>query len=48
MLFTSLPQALDRGSGIAGIVVAMVFIGIGVGGIKATVNVFIGMRLLWI
>lgn len=44
MLFTSLPQALDHGSGIAGIVVAMVFIGIGVGGIKATVNAFIGMR----
>ncbi|PQE28706.1 PTR2-Di-and tripeptide permease protein [Rutstroemia sp. NJR-2017a WRK4] len=42
MLFTSLPPALDHGAGVPGIVIAMIFIGIGVGGIKATVNAFIG------
>jgi dipeptide/tripeptide permease len=42
MLFTSLPPALDHGAGIPGIAIAMIFIGIGVGGIKATVNAFIG------
>ncbi|PQE20603.1 oligopeptide transporter protein [Rutstroemia sp. NJR-2017a BBW] len=42
MLFTSLPPALDHGAGVSGIAIAMIFIGIGVGGIKATVNAFIG------
>ncbi|KAM3086336.1 peptide transporter ptr2 [Clarireedia jacksonii] len=42
MLFTSLPPALDYRAGIPGIASAMVFIGIGVGGIKATANAFIG------
>lgn len=43
MLLTSLPQALDHKVGIPGIVISMVLVGTGVGGIKPTVNAFIGM-----
>ncbi|APA08595.1 hypothetical protein sscle_04g033650 [Sclerotinia sclerotiorum 1980 UF-70] len=42
MLFTSLPPALDHDAGLPGIAISMVLIGIGVAGIKATVNAFIG------
>lgn len=43
MLFTtSLPTALDHGAGIGGVAVSMVFIGLGVGAVKATFFPFLG------
>lgn len=42
MLLTSLPVALDHGAGVPGLAIAMFFIGLGVGGIKSTMNPFIG------
>jgi POT family proton-dependent oligopeptide transporter len=48
MLLTSIPPAINHGAAGAGIAVAMVFIGLGVGGVKATINVFIGSNFHWI
>ncbi|KAL2257918.1 hypothetical protein VTK26DRAFT_8974 [Humicola hyalothermophila] len=42
MFATSLPVALDNGAGIPGLALSMVFIGLGVGGVKATISPFIG------
>ncbi|KAF1995388.1 hypothetical protein P154DRAFT_526318 [Amniculicola lignicola CBS 123094] len=39
---TSLPVALDRGAGLPGLAVAMVLIGLGVGGVKATFSPYLG------
>lgn len=40
---TSLPSLFDRETGVAGLAVSMVLIGLGVGGTKATFTPFIGM-----
>jgi proton-dependent oligopeptide transporter, POT family len=42
MFATSLPVALDNGAGVPGLAVAMILIGLGVGGVKSTVSPFIG------
>jgi POT family proton-dependent oligopeptide transporter len=42
MFATSLPVALDNGAGIPGLAVSMLFIGLGVGAVKATISPFIG------
>jgi len=42
MFATSLPIALDNGAGIPGLAVAMIFIGLGTGGVKSTISPFIG------
>ncbi|KAL1844005.1 hypothetical protein VTJ49DRAFT_6409 [Mycothermus thermophilus] len=42
MFGTSLPAALDRGAGIPGLAVTMLFIGLGVGCVKSTISPFIG------
>lgn len=39
---TSLPAALDRGAEIGGFVASMIFVGLGVGGVKATFFPFLG------
>lgn len=41
---TSLPASLDHNAGLPGFISAMVLIGIGVGGVKATLPPFLGMR----
>lgn len=46
LLLTSLPVALDHGAGLPGLVVAMVFIGLGAGCIRATYFPFLG-KLAW-
>lgn len=42
LLLTSLPVALDRGAGLPGLILAMTFIGLGAGCIRATYFPFIG------
>ncbi|KAK4155284.1 putative peptide transporter ptr2 [Chaetomidium leptoderma] len=42
MFATSLPAALDNGAGVPGLAVSMVFIGLGIGGVKSTITPFIG------
>lgn len=42
LLLTSLPVALDHGAGLPGLVLAMVFIGLGAGCIRATYFPFLG------
>ncbi|KAF2420957.1 hypothetical protein EJ08DRAFT_673097 [Tothia fuscella] len=42
LLCTSLPSVLDRGGGVPGLGVAMVLVGLGVGGVKATFSPFLG------
>lgn len=42
MFTTSLPTALENGAGLGGLVCAMVLIGLGVGGVKATHSPFLG------
>lgn len=44
MFATSLPVALDSGAGVPGLALTMVLIGLGVGGVKATISPFIGER----
>ncbi len=39
---TSLPSSLQHGAGVGGLAVAMVLIGLGLGGVKATISPFIG------
>jgi dipeptide/tripeptide permease len=47
LLVTSLPVALERGAGVPGLGVAMVFIGLGAGCVKATYFPFLGMFMPW-
>lgn len=42
LLLTSLPVALDHGAGLPGLVLAMIFIGLGAGCIRATYFPFLG------
>jgi len=42
MFATSLPIALEKGAGIPGLALSMVFIALGIGGIKSTMSPFIG------
>lgn len=42
MFATSLPGPLHHGAGIGGLVSAMILIGLGLGGVKATISPFIG------
>jgi proton-dependent oligopeptide transporter, POT family len=42
MTATSAPIALEHNAGIAGLAVAMVLIGLGVGGVLSTIGPFIG------
>lgn len=41
-LLTSLPSLFSHGSGVAGLAITMVLIGLGVGGTKAAITPFIG------
>ncbi|KAF4830196.1 Peptide transporter PTR2 [Colletotrichum tropicale] len=42
MFVSALPSSLDNGAGLAGLIIAMVLIGLGVGATKATISPFIG------
>lgn len=42
LLLTSLPFALDRGAGLGGLIASMALIGMGQGGVKATISHFLG------
>ncbi|KAF2841748.1 hypothetical protein M501DRAFT_929637 [Patellaria atrata CBS 101060] len=42
LVITSIPLALDRGAGLSGLIVAMLFVGLGVGAVKATFFPFLG------
>jgi len=46
MFATSLPASLDHGGGVPGLAIAMVLIGLGVGGVKATISPFLGESFL--
>jgi len=39
---TSIPAALENGAGLPGLIITMVIMGMGVGGVKATIGPFIG------
>jgi hypothetical protein len=45
LLVTSIPSLLTRGSGLPGLIIAMLVISLGLSGIKATLPPFIGMPL---
>lgn len=42
MFVTSLPVALESGAGVPGLGLSMFLIGLGIGGVKATISPFIG------
>ncbi|KAL8673110.1 MAG: hypothetical protein Q9168_002465 [Polycauliona sp. 1 TL-2023] len=45
LLLTSIPQALEAGAGLGGLIGAIVLIGLGVGGVKSSVAPFTGIVL---
>ena len=47
MFATSLPASLHHGGGVPGLAIAMVLIGLGVGGVKATISPFLGESLYY-
>jgi len=42
LLLTSIPQAIEAGAGLGGVVVSFMLIGLGIGGIKSSVAPFTG------
>jgi POT family proton-dependent oligopeptide transporter len=48
LLITSLPPLLEQGSGLPGLVVALIIISLGVGGVKSTLPPFLGQSSLYI
>ncbi len=44
LVTTSLPVSLSHGAGLPGLIVAMFIVGLGVGGVKATIGPFIGIN----
>lgn len=42
LLITSIPQLLRHGSGLPGLIIAMIIISLGVGGVKSTLPPFLG------
>jgi POT family proton-dependent oligopeptide transporter len=48
LLITSLPPLLEQGSGLPGLVVAVIIISLGVGGVKSTLPPFLGQSSLYI
>ena len=46
MVVTSIPSLLRNGAGIGGLATSMVLIGLGTGGVKATISPFIGKVVL--
>ena len=44
LVTTSIPAALDRGAGLPGLIITMLIMGLGVGGVKATIGPFMGAK----
>ena len=44
LLLTSIPQAIEAGAGLGGLIGAFVLIGLGIGGVKSSAAPFTGMR----